>query len=97
MESAAIAAVAQAAQAKFLVVRSIVDSAHFAFPAWLQHSLNGFGEVQPWKLFGKFCAQPLRVRELARIAGAFKAARITLRKAAFFLHQYVSTTASPPY
>ncbi|MBS0349818.1 MAG: hypothetical protein JSR33_01290 [Proteobacteria bacterium] len=91
MESAAIAAVAQAACAKFLVVRSIVDSAHMNFPHWLQNSLSAFGEVQPWSLLRK-CFQPVRISELARIAHSFNAARQTLRKAGVFLHRYLSSS-----
>jgi adenosylhomocysteine nucleosidase len=85
MESAAIAAVARQEGARFIAVRSIVDTAETAIPHWLLKSLSTTGEIRHWGLAGRLCGRPSGVRDLIQLARAFAVAKSALRIAAKFI------------
>lgn len=85
MESAAIAAAAQQADLPFLVIRSIIDTADFTFPAWLQASLDCRGVIKPYSLIKKICRHPKRLLTLLQLARDFSAAQHALGIAAEYL------------
>jgi adenosylhomocysteine nucleosidase len=91
MESAAIASVARQEGARFIAVRSIVDTAETAIPHWLLKSLTAAGEIRHWALAGRLCARPFGVRDLIQLARAFAVAKSALHIAARFIHQALPT------
>jgi adenosylhomocysteine nucleosidase len=85
MESAAIAAVALQEGARFIAVRSVVDTSDCAIPPWLSTSLNTLGEVRHAALLRRLCYQPSRIFALVQLARAFSVAKSALRIAANFV------------
>lgn len=81
LESAAIGIAARQANIKFIAVRSIVDSAEQAFPAWLRACLTEQGEVKSLELFKKVL-KPQRFIELVGLFRAFSLAQASLKTAA---------------
>lgn len=81
MESAAIAMAARQAKIKFIAVRSIVDSAEQAFPAWLRPCLSEHGEVKSLHLMKKIL-KPQHFVELFDLFRAFTLAKASLKAAA---------------
>lgn len=95
MESAAIAAVAHQAEVPFLAIRSIVDSAHFALPEWLNAYLDESGAVKINPLIKFLSRNPRQVPPLVHLTRSFAAARASLRNTARFLFSTASLIPSP--
>lgn len=79
MESATIAACAQAAGIPFMVIRSIVDDVESSIPAYISHAVDSRGTIRPASLFALLIRHPSSWRELIRLGRQFHAAKSTLK------------------
>lgn len=89
MESAAIAAVAQAAGVHCRVIRVIADAVDCEFPLWLQQSLTMTGEIRILSLLSQVLRRPTRLKDLYHLSRALTAAKSTLQAVAqpLLMHQ----------
>lgn len=82
MESAAVAAVAQARGLPCVVVRAIVDEANDTIPAALNDSVDAWGRPRPFRLIAALCRHPSVWSELPRLYSRMQRATQALRAAA---------------
>ncbi len=80
MESAALAAAARGAGARFLVVRAVADPAAWTLPAAVAGALDARGRVRTARVLRGVVFQPRQWTALLRLARAFAAARATLAR-----------------
>lgn len=78
MESAALAAVAQAADIPFLVIRTIVDSAAMSIPQRLMRAIDSTGRINNIRPLAGLIVHPEEWLAVARLARGFHRARATL-------------------
>lgn len=79
MESASVAAVADAAGVPFVALRTIADSADTAIPDWLTGELDEYGRVQVASFLRTVLRHPADWRRTLHVANDFRAAFATLR------------------
>jgi adenosylhomocysteine nucleosidase len=82
MESAAVAAVAQAHQRPFTAVRAVIDIAAETLPAAALAAIDDNGRMQPVPLLRRLAAHPAEVLALMTLARRFGCARRRLAAAA---------------
>ncbi len=80
MESAALAAAARGAGARFLVVRAVADPAAWTLPAAVAGALDARGRVRTARVLRGVVFRPRQWAALLRLARAFAAARATLAR-----------------
>lgn len=79
MESAAIAAVAQANALPFLVVRAVADTAGMAVPHAALQALSTDGKLQPFSVMTSLLKKPAQISTLLELARCFRMAQTSLR------------------
>ncbi len=82
MESAAVAAVAQAAGVPFLAVRVISDPVTVSIPMNALRAVDEFGQLKVFKLIEILVKNPTAVLALVHLGRDFRTARRTLEKVA---------------
>ncbi len=82
MESGAVARIAKQANIPFIVIRSIVDPAHFNLPYAVQYAINQQGNVSMCKLLLYLCMHPTELPRLITLGQHFNAAKKTLNQVA---------------
>lgn len=80
MESAGIAAVAQAHGMPFLVVRAIADTAQCGVPHAAMQSLSNSGDFLPWSLFKSLSKSPGQLGALINLGRGFRMAQASLAR-----------------
>ncbi len=80
MESAAVAAVANAAGLPFLVVRVVSDASDTAVPPSALAAVDGDGEVRRWRALVALLRRPLDLPRLLALRHESRAAHATLRE-----------------
>ncbi|HMK76517.1 MAG TPA: purine phosphorylase [Thermodesulfobacteriota bacterium] len=82
MESGAVARVAQEADAPFVAIRAIADSADMAIPQSSVGATDEFGELNLLRLLKELIRRPFELFAMIRLAWNFRAAQVTLAKVA---------------
>jgi adenosylhomocysteine nucleosidase len=78
MESAAVAAVAQEARVRFMVVRALADSADTTVPDITLNAIDAFGRLSFLKLILGLVHHPTELLAMVRIGRDYRAAQKTL-------------------
>jgi adenosylhomocysteine nucleosidase len=78
MESAALAALAQAAHVPFVAVRAVSDTAAVRVPLWLDGVIDGAGRLCLGSVLRQILMRPLDWAAISHLALGFRAARTTL-------------------
>ncbi len=82
MESAALGLLAHAAGVSFAVIRAIADTVDMAVPCWLSSAMAPWGRPRLPGLLKGLLLHPHEWLTLVRLAGGFRAARVTLARVA---------------
>ncbi len=82
MESAAIAALARAADVPFVAIRAVSDTALTRVPPWLSGAIDGAGRLATAQLIREMIVSPMDWPAVSRLALGFRAARGTLARVA---------------
>jgi adenosylhomocysteine nucleosidase len=82
MESGAVAKVAQEARVPFMAIRAIADSADMAIPQGSLGAVDEFGELNLLRLLKELIRHPVELFDMIRLSWNFRAAQVTLAKAA---------------
>jgi adenosylhomocysteine nucleosidase len=78
MESAAVAALARAADVPFVAIRAVSDTALTHVPPWLSGAIDGAGRLAAAQVIKQVIVRPVDWPAVSRLALGFRAARATL-------------------
>ncbi len=81
MESAFLAAWAEARRLPFAAVRAVADDADTVIPSAVAAATDASGQIAPWRLLGALGRHPGQIPALIRLGRRFGAARRTLERA----------------